>query len=140
MFCRLRQRSLEPVHHKKLTPIPMVPFHVTLCNTGEVRRSLKDDREKLMMVSCRDQVEGRVVCGSEPRVSSNRTPPRVIWSGLLLRCKETYSGCVPKDRWCLHRLKDLVTYEIVCSCPTPEAFINITMQILASTGCGKNAC
>ena len=58
----------------------------------------------------------------------------VISSRLVLRWKETDTGCKAKARWCVHGFKDHAIHEIERSCPTPElSSINITLQILAST-------
>ena len=58
----------------------------------------------------------------------------MISSCLVLRWKETDIRYKAKARWRVHGFKDPDTHEIERSCPTPElSFINITLQILAST-------
>ena len=59
---------------------------------------------------------------------------RVISSRLVLRWKETDTGCKAKARWCVHGFKDPDIHEMERSCPTPElSSTNITPQVLAST-------
>ena len=59
---------------------------------------------------------------------------RLISSRLVLRWKETDTGCKAKARSCVHGFKDLDIHELERSCLTPElSSINITLQILEST-------
>ena len=75
-----------------------------------------------------------IIDSTQADVIREKQRERVISSRLVLRWKETDTGCKAKARWCVHGFKDPDIHEIERSCPTPElSSINITLQIPAST-------